>query len=363
MNRLVVQVAHPALVILTMLIGLSSSAGRSFAKPLTEAFVVPDIDWTSAAVGGIGVGNRDGGTVTIALSGVTGSVKQAILYWHGIDNFAPHPVGGRPGASAWTGGRSKVGAPRPEHAASCNGLYDVPTIFFNGSPVTGVPLGDTETNCWGDGTSGAFRADVTALVSGDGKYTLEGMVADECDDVNGASLIVMFNDGNPANNRDLVFCEGNDANVAFGFPGETDGWHAILPAITYTSGTAFIQLHVADGQDFSGNGLDDDAVTIAADGRSVVIPDLDGRYEGVSVPSSGSSRFEALNGRGSLWDVHTFDITSVFMLPGIYTVTLDGQEQLSDCTGLVVAIVDLRAGIAQVSIQGSKWGQVKTMYR
>jgi hypothetical protein len=363
MNRFIVQVAQVALVALSALIGLSSSAERSVAKPLTEAFVFLDTDWTSAAVGGIGGGNRHGGTGTIALSGVNGSVKQAILYWHGIDNFTPRPAGGQPDAGAWAGGRRKGAAPRPAHTASCDGFYDVSTIFFNGNAVTGVPLGDSETNCWGDGSSGAFRADVTAFVRGDGLYTLERMVADECDDVNGASLIVMFNDDNPVNNRDLVFCEGNDSNVAFGFPGETDGWHATLPGITYTSGTTAIQLHVADGQDFSGNGLDDDAVTIAADGQSVVIPDLDGRYEGVSVPSAGFSRFEALGQRGSLWDVHTFDISSVFMLPGVYTVTLDGQEQLSDCTGLVLAIIDLRAGIAQVSIQDSKWGRVKAMYR
>lgn len=55
------------------------------------------------------------------------------------------------------------------------------------------------------------------------------MTADACDDVNGASLIVAFDDGVATNNRDIVFFEGNDSN-------ETDGWHAALPGITFTAG-------------------------------------------------------------------------------------------------------------------------------
>ena len=366
MNRFATQVAHVAPPTLFVLMGLALFTGRATAKPLTEAFVVTDTDWTSAAVGGIGGGNRHGGTGTIALSGVNGSVKQAILYWHGIDNFTPRPAKVGLAAGSWAGGRNKdaVGESPPPHLASCDGFYNVPTIALNGISVTGDPLGDSETNCWGVGTSRAFRADVTSIVTGNGLYTLSDMTADECDDANGASLIVMFTDGNPANNRDLVFFDGNDANLFFGFPGEDDGWHATLPGITFTSGTATLQIHVADGQDLTGNGLDDDALTIAADGQSVVIPDISGRYDGTSVANAGFSRSEAVGKPGSLWDVHTFDIRPIFTAPGTYTLTLDGLEQLAgDCTGLVLAIVDLQAGATQLSTHAASWSQVKTLYR
>ena len=363
MQRFTGQVAYVTLVTLLALIGLSSSAGRSTAKPVTEAFVVTDTDWTSAAVGGIGGGNRRGGTGTIALRGVTGSVKQAFLYWHGIDNFIPRTASAQAGAGTWAGGMNKDAVGGLPHLESCDGVYDVPTVFLNGFAVTGVPLGDSETNCWGDGSSRAFRADVTSVVSGDGLYTLERMTMDECDDVNGASLIVMFQDGNPANNRDLVFFEGNDSNLMFTFPGETDGWHATLPDITYTSGTAAIQLHVADGQNLVGNGLDDDTITITAGVQSIAIPDVSGRYDGASVSNAGFSRGEALGRPGALWDVHTFDISPVFTAPGTFTLTLDGQEQLTDCTALVLAIVDVRASAAPVLVHAVSWGNVKAMYR
>jgi len=56
-------------------------APAAWAEPVTESFTVPATDWTSAGVGGIGTV----GTGTIALSGVSGSVTGAYLYWHGID--------------------------------------------------------------------------------------------------------------------------------------------------------------------------------------------------------------------------------------------------------------------------------------
>jgi hypothetical protein len=349
MNRFAPQVAHVAPVILFALMELSLSAGRSIAMPVQTAFVLNNVDWTSAGVGGIGGGNRQGGTAAITLTGVSGSVKQALLYWHGIDNFTIRTSGAQPADGSSTGGRNKNAVANQMHAESCDGFYNVPTILFNGSSVTGVPLGDSETNCWGDGSSRAFRADVTALVPGNGVYTLSNMTTDECDDVNGASLIVMFNDSNPANDRDLVFAEGNDGSLQFFFPGETDGWHATVPDLIYTSGPVALQLHIADGQAFDASGLDDSTLTISTGGSSVEIPDALDRYDGTSTPNAGFSRSEAAGVPGSLWDIHTFDISSAFTVPGTYTLSLDGQERFGgDCLGLVLAILDLPAAATTV---------------
>src|SRR6185436_9750842 len=156
-------------------------------------------DYVSAGIGGIGSGP---GTITI--TGVTGSVRKAFLYWHGIDN-------------------SGVGA-----------VYDNATIGFANTHVTGVSLGDAETNCWGEGSSRAFFADVTGLVSGNGSYVISGLNALTGHNGNGASLIVLFNDGNPANDRDLVFFEGNDSDVIpIGDTSDQNGWAATLSNINY----------------------------------------------------------------------------------------------------------------------------------
>jgi hypothetical protein len=343
------------------LLGLATTAGRSSATPVSPAFVITNTDWTSAAVGGIGGGNGIGGTGTIVLGGVTGPVKKAYLYWHGIDNFSLRSsVSADDGAMSGSS-RSTVGQQTP--AGGCDGVYNVPTILLNGNPVTGVALGDATTNCWGVGSSRAFRADVTALVLGNGLYTLSSMTAEPCDDVNGASLIVAFDDGVATNNRDIVFFEGNDSNIADAFPGETDGWHAALPGIAFTAGTTSVQLHLADGQNFVGTGLDDNTLTFAAGGPPVVVPDGLGIYDGSSTPNAGFSRSEAGGTPGSLWDVQTFDITGVFGPPGTYTLTLDGQDPFFDCTGLVLAIVNLEAGSAPVAVTPSSWGKLKAAYR
>jgi len=85
------------------------------------------------------------------------------------------------------------------------------TIAINGNSVTGTSLGDTSTNCWGAGTSSAYVADVTPYVTGDGTYSLTELVQPSAFGANGASLVVLFDDGNPANNRDLIFYEGDDS--------------------------------------------------------------------------------------------------------------------------------------------------------
>jgi len=237
------------------------------------------VDYVVAGVCGVG-----GGSGTITIAGVSGTVTHAYLYWHGINN-------------------SGVGAE-----------YNNPIVTINGNSVTGTSLGDATTNCWGDGSSRAFEADVTAFVAGNGPYTIAGLSDCSGCNANGASLVVVFDDGNPANNRDLVFFTGNDSNVAAGFPGEDDGWHATLPGIAYAGGTVKAIFHAADGQDFS-----DNSITFSTGGPPLIIPDDATLWDGISVPDAGTSR--ATN--GGRWDSHTLDITAAFGPPGLTTLQLD----------------------------------------
>ena len=264
-----------------------------------------DVDWTSTGVGGIGT--VDGATLTLA--GVSGTVVAAYLYWNGVDLV---DLGG-------------------------DGVYDNETITLDGNVITGESLGDATTNCWGPGTSRSFVADVTPYVSGDGLYVLGGLAAKPGHDANGASLVVVFQDGDPSNDRDLVFFEGNDSNNANGYPGEDDGWHAVLHGVNYTSGTVAAQFHVADGQDFT-----DDTVRLATADGVLEIPDAPGLWDGTSVPDAGYSRAP----NGSLWDIHTFDLTSIFTATGAHELKLDSQGGGDDCLGLVLIVADLPRGSA-----------------
>lgn len=294
----------------------------SDAVPVRFRRVEANVDWVSAGISGVG-----GGSGTITVSGVSGQVKRVFLYWHGIDQ----PTSGG------------------------NGAYDNAEITINAQPITGTAIGDATTNCWPNlgsaGGSRAFRANVTPFVAGNGTYALTGLSAKSGHSANGASLVVIFDDGNSVNDRDLVFFEGNDSNLSESFPGETDGWHSTLTGINYPGGSVQAQLHVADGQDFA-VGLEDPALTFASDPNStVVISDAVGRYDGTSVVSAGDSRSNA----GELWDIHNFDISGAFGAAGMYTLTLDSPAPNAekpnefDCLGLILLLLDLPAGAAPPS--------------
>ena len=250
-------------------------------------------DLAAAGVGGLR--NQTSGVLTLA--GVSGPVTKAYLYWHGPTNSSS------PTANA--------------------------SVLLNGNPVAGTNIGLSSDNCWGFANSQAYRAEVTALVSGNGAYTLSGFLANSSVNINGASLIVFYDDGNAANNRDVVLFDGNDSNINNSF--DSPGWNVTLSGINYTAGTAFKRLHVSDGQTFL-----DDAIRVNA----VVLAPAGLVFSGNTVPSANNGPAN----NGSLWDIRSFDVTAL-LSPGPNTLSLTTGVN-GDCLSLVVAIVDLPAGAA-----------------
>lgn len=250
-------------------------------------------DFTSAGVGGM----RDGtGSSAISLTGVTGTVTSALLYWHG------------PGTSA-------------DEMANAN-------VTFGGTDITGNSLGLSSDNCWGYNNSKAYWTDVTSLVSGDGTYSLDNFVKSG-ENINGVSLLVAFDDGNSANDRDVVFFHGNDSNIQNAY--DADNWNISLTGINYSSGSAYLELHVGDGQEWL-----DDAISI----NSTELVPAGQIFAGDSTPPSPYDSSHA----GNLWDIKQFDITS-FLTPGINNLSMYSGVY-SDCLSCVVAIIDLPAGAA-----------------
>ena len=283
--------------LLTMLVGVARAAEIQPTRTIRNA------DMATAGIGGIDTGNG-----SILLGGVNGTVSKAYLYWHGYNS---------------------------------QGAYQRPGVSFNGQAVTGRSLGVSSTNCWEsskpNGSSTAFEADVTALVSGNGSYSLAGLAGSVSEHANGASLVVFYQDGNTANDRDYVMYTGNDSsNFATAF-GDSDGWHATLPGINYSGGNVFATLHVADGQAGA-----DSALRSTTAGGGVIIPDSSSLYDGVSVPSGGVERLG-----NNLWDIHTLNITGAFGgVSGAKTLAVDTTEFSIDCTALINMTLSFSPGDA-----------------
>ncbi len=267
------------------------------ATDLVNFKTVFDTDFTAAGAGGM----RNNGVGTINLSGVSGTVTEAYLFWHGPTNTSATNT-----------------------SANAN-------VNFNGTDVTGTFLGISDNNCWGFANSMAYRADVSGLVTGNGAYSLSNFTkANNSINVNGASLIVFFNDGNSANNRDVVMFNGNDSNISNVF--DANGWNISLNGINYSSGSANMQLHVSDGQSFP-----------------------DGSFQINGNPFISGSLFEgnadarvtngAFNASGGLWDIEDFSITSL-LNPGINNLALTGGSDASDCLSCILIAIDLPAGAA-----------------
>ena len=182
-------------------------AAANHIAPLKTVFA------TDVAYAGVG-GLRDGGAGSIELTGVSGTVTEALLYWHGPTDT--------------------------EDLAANAG------VSFAGQAITGTNIGLSDDNCWPFSNSHAYRADVTALVGGSGTYVLDGFTKPDLL-TNGAQLVVFYDDGNDANDRDVVLFDGNDSDIVNDF--DMPGWNVALPGITYSAGAASLDLVVSDGQE------------------------------------------------------------------------------------------------------------------
>ena len=268
-------------------------ASVALATDLTNFQTIYGTDFNSAGYGGM----RDIGTGTINVSGVSGTVDTSYLYWHG-----------------------------PSQSTNLNANE---TVLFDGNSVTGTSLGISDNNCWGYTCSLAYRADVTPLVSGDGPYSLAGFTKDSNRvNVNGVSLVTFYNDADTSNNRDVVIFNGNDSNIAN--PYDANGWNISLNGINYTSGSAYLQMHVSDGQTFT-----DDAVLINGMPFLATGP----IFQGASTPAGAGGP-----ANGSLWDILSFDITG-YLSAGLNNLNITSGVN-NDCLSGVVFMVDLPAGAA-----------------
>lgn len=280
---------------------LAAPREKCWANDVALHETIYNTDYAVAAVGGL----RDTTKATLSLSGVSGTINKAYLYWHGPMN-------------------------------STNPLANA-TIQVNNKPVTGVNIGYSDDNCWGFDNSQAYRADVTALVRAErnGSYALTQYVKQGTNiNANGASLLVFFNDSNTNNNRDIVLFDGNDSNADNFY--DAPGWNVNLTDLTYAGGKGYLQLHVSDGQIYQDDALVFDGTVVEERGQV---------FQGTSVRAANNGP----SGTGRLWDVATYDVTPI-LEAGSNTIAIThgyigtADRAHGDCVSLVVAVLNFPAG-------------------
>jgi hypothetical protein len=243
-------------------------------------------------------GMRGDGTGMITVGGVSGTVTKALLYWNG---------------------------PTSSTVPTANAA-----VTFAGIPITGTNIGFASSNCWGGPpanftNSQSYRADVTPLVTGDGDYSLGNFTKPDAD-INGVALIVFYDNGDTADDRNVVLFNGNDSNVASTF--DPQGWDETIPNVPYPgSGSASLDFVVSDGQTFNDAALVVNGITIEPAGQI---------FDGDSTPAGTGGV-----GDGSLWDVESFDMTSV-LTNGSNNLHLTSGTA-GDCLSLVVAAANVPA--------------------
>ena len=250
----------------------------------TDGLSVANTDVAEFGFGGM----RGIGTGSITVSGVSGPVFHAFLYWNGPTNSTDPAV----------------------NAA----------VTFNGSAVTGTNIGVSGDNNWGFQNTQSYRADVTSLVTGNGAYGLAGFLKPAAD-INGVALIVFHDNGNSGDDRNVVLWNGNDSNCLTG--GTPENWDETITGVPYQGGSASLDFVVADGQSFT-----DDAVLVNG---SPLVP-AGQIFDGDSTPPGVA---------GSLWDVESFDLTS-FLATGSNNLHIT-TGTVQDCLSLVVAVANVPA--------------------
>src|SRR5439155_8371681 len=174
------QSAWFALAIVTASLAVASEAVA------TELRFVEKRSHTNVASAGVGgLRNQESGTIT--LTGVSGTVTKAYLYWQGPTNSTSPTVNA--------------------------------SIQINENTVVGSNIGFGHDCNWGFLNSQAYRADVTSFVTGNGTYVLTGFNGANTD---GASLIVFSNGGGVTSRRDVYLFHGNDTSPPTIF--DAAGW-------------------------------------------------------------------------------------------------------------------------------------------
>jgi hypothetical protein len=294
-------------------------AFAAFSSNSSQTFL--ETDYASAGVSGMRkFGSLDGTQISASANGGSGQISlatlpagvtitRALLYWNGPSK-------------------------NPDTTANS-------AVTFATHDIVGSHIGTASSNCWenpcGYDRSYSYVADVTPYVSGNGIFSLTNFIKGAVNppdagtsDVNGASLVVLYEDADLSNDRDLYLFQGNDSDVAYSDT-EPANWSVSIPSVNYGgTGAAFLDLHVSDGQPSNDGAVSLNGTVLAAAGPI---------FEGNTVPPCSTTDCRAGGYVFEGWDIKPFNITSV-LSTGSNNLALT-HAHVDDCLSLVVAIVSV----------------------
>lgn len=172
------------------------------------------------------------------------------------------------------------------------------SVTMNGIAIQGTAIGTSGPTCWNGpgvlaaGSNNAYRADVTALVNGNGDYVVAGLLSSSggnqsntLPDAQGASLVVIYAD--PTSDQDTTVAVTNGAVSLSGVSQTVSTM--VIPAVPIAPTHANLLLLVGDGQG------------VLADGALQV--------NGTTLNSQhvGAGHFPGFD--GNYWDNYNLDIT------------------------------------------------------
>lgn len=232
---------------------------------------------------GVGLRGRTFGAISISAIPAGSTVEGAYLYWSYLDNDI---------------------------------VLSESNLVFNGTPIVGTEIGSGPDTCWDRQFSRAFRADVTALVSGNGTYTISNVLRASPLFAQGASLVVIYKNGAVAEHT-IVINDGNgviDENTS-NLSTTIGGFAAIDSSAALSAKTTFV---VGDGQIFT------DTITF----------------------TGGNGIFTANNtldgNDGELWDTDTYNVSS-FVAPGDISASAT-MSRGTDCLNWVAQVFSVTTG-------------------
>lgn len=256
------RVARRALVLVAVYVAVSAAIARS--TPLTlNTTLDQQLQGLSVAEAGVGLESLGSGTQTISIS-ISGPVQKALLYWAGR-NLSDCP-------------EEPCFEPPPP--------FGDQQLIFDGNSITGSITGQELDNI-------GYKADVTNIVAAEGtglvSFTIQDAnTSNNLDRLDGAGLIVLFNDPSSSDFFRVIIFEGLDFafGVDIGLPS---------PDNLTTAPVTFD--YSADGAPRTG-----ELVIFAGDGT----PDRPDRID----VTDNASLFNQLDGSdGAQWDTDRFNIT------------------------------------------------------
>jgi len=252
------------------------------------------VTWYTVTLNGgytaAGCGMKYTNPSTITITGVPSgaTIRKAFLYW-AVQNVVP------------------------EQASFAQGT-------FNGNPIVGIKVGSEIDPCWGQDSSWAYRADVTAFVAGNGSYVLTGFYnqAGTIPVATGASLFVIYES---ASDPWVTVCvnEGN-MDVPIGPLGDTARYD-ITGFVAEAPVSAWLSIAAQDGQN-----TDDGALFFNA---SIINPIP--VFQGQDPPA------------GNFWDTRTWDVSSLVNDGESFATVTMAHPGSGDCVNLIASCFSVTA--------------------